>query len=241
MYFAITATGSRRRSMALTNRSQLVCGRNTAIRHRHRRRDAVDEVRSLLRLERMFNIIDRPPTKRIALAMGKETAVGSRSADRSLNTNNPWVRLPSRAPFILPGDLDNLSVIPVPYAGVPGTAQLVLLQLNPGLSPDEAELMNDPYYVEQNRKALTFESRVPFWPLDERLAGTPGHVYWKAKLRWLAAELGEDFVRERIFCAEFYPYHSKEFYGPRQPVPSQAFAFGLVRDTMKRGIPIIVM
>lgn len=173
--------------------------------------------------------------------MGKEIESDGRFADQSVAAINPWVGLPLRAPFYLPGDQEHLSVLPVPYVGVPSKAQLVLLQLNPGLSRNESDLMNDAYYVDQNRKALTFESRVPFWPLDERLAGTPGHVYWKAKLRWLAAELGDDFLRERLFCAEFYPYHSKEFYGPREPVPSQAFAFGLVRGVMKRNVPIVVM
>ena len=46
--------------------------------------------------------------------------------------------------------------------------------------------MSDSYFVEQHRKSLTFESVVPFCPLDPKLAYTPGGIMPKINQEVLA-------------------------------------------------------
>lgn len=92
--------------------------------------------------------------------------------------DNPWTNLPKEAPFVLPQDkavLDKyspkligdhairLDTLPYPYLGSPSNATILLLALNGGFSDQNLHyIQNDPYYVEQRRRSLIFESRYPF-------------------------------------------------------------------------------
>jgi hypothetical protein len=114
---------------------------------------------------------------------------------------NPWTGLPHQAPYVAPvdrelltedvirrGDL-KLGCLPVPWIGDPSHADVVLLGLNPGWTAATEELEGG-VYAEENRLGLTFESRVPMWNLDERLAGTPGHRWWSRRLRLVIERAG---------------------------------------------------
>jgi hypothetical protein len=64
--------------------------------------------------------------------------------------NNPWIALPTRAPFVLKEDRPHIDafnrqvgrnhylhceLLPEPFVGDPKTAAVIYLQRNPGLSP----------------------------------------------------------------------------------------------------------
>lgn len=171
-----------------------------------------------------------------------------------LMVDNPWTSLPTAAPFVLDEDRSvvegqsnlapGLVMPPVPYLGSPDHAELVLLNLNPGFRDEHVEFMRHPQYdeyVEQNRLGLSFKSRVPFWSLDDTVDAAPGYRWWKQKLREVAEIVGWDFLRDHAFCAQYLPYRSLKFKGPHQPVPSQRFAFQLVRELLARRKPVVVM
>lgn len=102
--------------------------------------------------------------------------------------DNPWTSLPTAAPFVLDEDRSvvegqsnlapGLAMPPVPYLGSPDHAELVLLNLNPGFRDEHVEFMRHAQYdeyVEQNRLGLSFNSRVPFWSLDDTVDAAPGY------------------------------------------------------------------
>lgn len=126
----------------------------------------------------------------------------------------------------------------MPYIGSPSRASVYLLLLNPGYAP-ESERQHERY-SEQNRLGLTFESRVPFWPLDQDLAGVSGFTWWTQRLRRLAEEVGWDTVRERVMCVQFFPYHSPAFSAERLSPPSQRYSVELVRDAARKGKTIVI-
>ncbi len=163
---------------------------------------------------------------------------------------NPWIALPTHPPYVLPQDAAvingrpdiRLDLLPVPYLGSPNRAVLYVLALNPGVLSGEAELLEqNPYYVQQCRRGLTFSSAYPFRSFDPALAGTPGHTYWKKCLAKLGAVLGEDFLRERVMCVEFFPYRSWRWVGLPRLVTSQHYSFELVRQAAAKRLPIVLM
>ena len=172
---------------------------------------------------------------------------------------NPWADFPADAPYVLPQDLaayPNLlapelglrfNALPVPYIGNPATASVLLLSLNPGY-PDEENMRIElaSEYVNQNRLALTFSSKTPFFPLDIRLAGTPGYGWWFRRLRTLIEEFQLERVAREVACVEWFPYHSHTFRQLRVQrakgfnLPSQADGFSQVRQAIFRGATIVV-
>lgn len=163
--------------------------------------------------------------------------------------DNPWTALPAKPPYVLPSDANiingrpdiRLDLLPMPYMGHPDRAALYVLTLNPGVSQGDEALLQNPYFVDQNRRSLTFESTYPFCQFDPALAGTPGHVYWAQCLGQLGVALGEDFLRERVMCVEYFPYHSWRFHRFPQRLPSQSFSFDLVRQAVAQRKPIVLL
>ncbi len=168
---------------------------------------------------------------------------------------NPWLELPTSAPYVLPEDATaieafnraadvrhrvDLTLLPEPFLGRPD-APVVLLCLNPGWKPWNAALHETPSFARASRASLEHaESPTPFFLLDPEL-NLPGGGWWRRKLRWPIEEVGLEVVANRVLCVEYFPYHSQR-YGSRVPrVPSQDYGFGLVRDAMEREAAIVVM
>lgn len=169
---------------------------------------------------------------------------------------NPWTRLPQKAPFVLPEDLPVIQrnnrpnlpshvrteVLPVPYLGRLETAKVVLLNLNPGFVDEDIEISRrNALYVEQNRRTLSFDSEPAFFCLANKFSATPGYQWWNTRLKELIQEVGRPNVLGKVMCIQYFPYHSKEFRQYSELLPSQVFSFYLVEQAMNQGKVIVIM
>ena len=168
---------------------------------------------------------------------------------------NPWLSLPSEAPYVLANDrppidafnkraaADNqydLSLFPEPYFGR-SDAPVVFLALNPGWNPQDAAMHRQPEFASQVRSSLAHAlAPFPFLHLQPDYI-TPGGLWWRRITRPLIAEAGFDAVAKNIVCVQFFPYHSAAFGSHAICVPSQTYGFGLVRSAMSQGAEIVVM
>jgi len=157
---------------------------------------------------------------------------------------NPWLDLPSRAPFVLPADRlavevfneklrsdhphrIDLCAVPEPFLG-PRSAQIVVLLLNPGIGDDT-------------------EFRASLRQCYATREGSPAHPYVGSSVRWwrtLVAPLTQlvplDVVAQRLLSIEFFPYRSKSFGCGHVRLPSQQYSFDLVRDAIDRQATIVI-
>lgn len=170
---------------------------------------------------------------------------------------NPWVNLPKTGPFVLPEDKNlveqlnrtaqvkhqiRLEVLPVPFLGSLDSANVVLLNLNPGIVDQDFTIFRtDKNYVEQNRRTLTFKSTPAFFYLGREFAYTEGYKWWFKRLRVLIEACGHDTVATRVMCIQYSPYHSKEYKETKVILPSQQYSFSLVRQAIETKKTIIVM
>jgi hypothetical protein len=165
---------------------------------------------------------------------------------------NPWSDVSASPPYVAQVDqraLDDevvrrldlkLESLPVPWIGDPRDAKVVMLGLNPGWVAD-TPMLERGEYERQNRLGLTFQSDVPFWNLDERLAGTPGHGWWSRRLRLVIENVGLHAVQSEIACVQWFPYHSPRFRRLPFGLASQAYGFDLVRRAVARRAVIVLM
>lgn len=172
---------------------------------------------------------------------------------------NPWPDAPTEAPFIAPCDRQTIDlvlaadpegrselhfeVLPEPYAGDPQRAGVVLLSLNPGWGNTEPLEQGGGVddWNDELRRNLSFKATTPFVHIDPRFrATTGGGRWWSKRLRRLAEATSWEQVGERLMVLEFFGYHSHTWRSLPLPLPSQAFTFQLVRETMDRGCLIVV-
>lgn len=112
---------------------------------------------------------------------------------------NPWLNLPEKAPYILPGDCDAITklnqklgaknkraslihdeILPEPYVGNPFTASVVLLNLNPGFEESDRKRHRDPEFRQAALANLHHRKiKYPFYLLDPQFQGSGGARYWK--------------------------------------------------------------
>lgn len=171
------------------------------------------------------------------------------------STPNPWLQLPGAPPFVLAEDASlirafnkkaapayqyDLSLYPEPYFGSP-TAPVVVLNLNPGWSPEDAATHARPDFAAMARDNLACTlAPYPFLHLQPT-ASTPGARWWHQRVRQLVADVGFDKVARGLACIQFNPYHSLKYASASPQLPSQQYSFTLVRGAMSRGAEIIVM
>jgi hypothetical protein len=172
---------------------------------------------------------------------------------------NPWHAIdPSNPPYVLASDephirafnttvgddsdyaLD-LTLLPDPWVGRLEAA-VVLLNLNPGLSPGDAAAHKLP----KLRRAIVANlrqepSRFPLFYLDPDLADAPGARWWRQSLRPLIERFGADQVASHVVCLEFHAYHSDAYKPLPVTLPSQWFVFGKLRAAIHRGATVVVM
>lgn len=131
-----------------------------------------------------------------------------------------WVRAFERG-SLRPEAL-HLSLLPVPYVGDLESADVLVLLLNPGMSPlDILAEQRDPEYRNALIATLRQECKTHMF-LDPKWAWTDGFAWWEAKLRAVCSRIAaEKFggryahaladLSRRIACLQLVPYHSRRF------------------------------
>ena len=172
---------------------------------------------------------------------------------------NPWVKMPRRAPFVLPEDEqfvtafnaalgDNFrdlhtivrDVPPGAFAG-PFDAPVVLLLANPGLDPNDRTEQCTPTALDLIYENLSSDVGSPGWVFHDHFTDMACGRWWRSRTRDLSEELGGyDVLAERLLTIEFHGYHSKSWIAPFVTFPSQYFGFQLVRQAMNRRALIVV-
>lgn len=169
----------------------------------------------------------------------------------SSETKNPWQDL--KPLYVLPADLveiahhrnySNLRLDTLPDQVIGGLdkAEVVFLLLNPGFDDKDVTVnLALPHFVEANRRNLTDPFGSPFYYFGGGLEQTGGYIWWARILKPLMqAGVTEAMLRDKIIAIEYFPYHSKS-YKDLPIVPSQQYAFDLVREAIKRKKTIIIM
>ena len=125
-------------------------------------------------------------------------------------------------------------MLPEPFLGR-RDAPVVLLNLNPGYSPEGPRIHSDPSFAARVRRNLChLPAEYPFYLLDPAITG-PGRDWWEPKLRQLIGQVGRQVVATGVLCIEYFPYHSRRFRHRRLPLPSQQYSFSLVREALSEG------
>jgi hypothetical protein len=171
--------------------------------------------------------------------------------------HNVWSDLPQASPYVLAMDCAsvnnynakavgrkkiNVESIPEPFIGNPETATVILLNLNPGDSPDDAKAHGDPEF----RAAMILNLRhelheSPFYGLNQEFTWTPCANWWTKNLHelWDKGRLTRARVAERLCVIEWFPYHSSRSGLPKKPVcPSQEYSFELARRALGRKLVV---
>jgi hypothetical protein len=156
---------------------------------------------------------------------------------------NPWVDLPERPPFVLPGDAPHvaacnrfaspthrldLRMMPEPWVG-DLRAPVVVLNLNPGVGGDEDRRWHRRAAYRETLRA-TLERRRTQYPLhhlDPALADCPGGRWWRRCLRPVIAATSVDAVAASVVGLEIHSYHSMSYAPVPVTLPSQRYAFPL--------------
>lgn len=171
------------------------------------------------------------------------------------NIQNPWRHLPKHPPYALASDLEllesfnaqashlhryDLSLLPEPFFGSDNAA-VVVLNLNPGWSEEDALVHADPAFIALARKSIEHKLKPhPFLHLQPG-SQTPGAQWWRRRTQELVNDIGLDQVVNHLACIELTPYHSQQYSARTPLLPSQEYSFHLVRKSMERGAEIVIM
>jgi hypothetical protein len=174
----------------------------------------------------------------------------------SNDAHNPWSKLPTVSPYILPTDKPNIDVhrhanselrldtLPEPFVGGLNHAEVIFLALNPGFRESDVTVnMASREFIKANRHNQSDPYTSPFYYFSGGLEETGGYWWWKKQLKPLIqAGVTEDMIRDKIMLIEYLPYHSENASKiGNLNVPSQAFSFGLVREAIQRKKLIVMM
>lgn len=173
---------------------------------------------------------------------------------------NLWLDLPQTSPYVLQIDRDaidafaakavgekklNLRSIPEPFIGNPFSASVILLNLNPGDSADDAKAHADPAFREAMLRNLRHEAQAyPFYPLNPAFAWTPCGKWWSKHLHelWDVGGLDRAQVARCVCVIEWFPYHSTKSGLPAKAIcESQKYSFDLARMALDNKKLIIGM
>lgn len=168
---------------------------------------------------------------------------------------NPWESLPKRAPYVLQSDAPALnafnkvagpdhqfdtSLLPEPFFGSLD-APVVVLNLNPGRSTDDAKTHARPAFAAMARCSLTHElTPYPFLHLQPN-GDWPGAQWWHQRVRELCDDVGYERVIRNLACIQFSPYHSEKYSTASPRLPSQTYSFHLVRRAIARKAEIVIL
>jgi hypothetical protein len=132
-----------------------------------------------------------------------------------------------------------LGSCPKPFLGY-HDAPVVVLMSNPGIDPADRTI-DRSWLTPANRESLTAPNGTAIYSLSERVASTPGGIFWRSFTKGLlAARRDYEVLARRILAVQLHGYHSRRPGRPRETLPSQHFQFSLVRSAMNRKAVIIV-
>lgn len=167
---------------------------------------------------------------------------------------SPWRDLPTESLYILPEDLKSiqhhrnfsnlrLETLPDQFVGGLDTAEVVFLALNPGFHESDITVnLQLPEFLEANHNNRNDPYGSPFYYFGGGLAQTGGYKWWARILNSLLQEgVTEAALRQKIMLIEYFPYHSPDWKKSLPLVPSQQFAFDLVREAIDRKKTIVIM
>jgi hypothetical protein len=168
---------------------------------------------------------------------------------------NPWLKVPSVPPYVLPCDAGAIQaynlhaaenyriqcdLLPEPFIGIT-SAPVVLLSGNPGFDETDLQAHSDPRFrsaIRENhaQARLTY----PFYYLDSSLE-SPGRIWWETKLKSLLNIFDPEHLSRALLCVEFFPYHSRKYRHADVNLPSQEYGFDLIRQAISRKAFIVKM
>jgi hypothetical protein len=180
---------------------------------------------------------------------------------------NPWHRLPTKPPFVLPEDKEkveafnvtvrekgqehglNLNFIPVPFCGRQD-APVVLLGNIAGAGDEQIEdYALRPKYADRLRKNLLHQNTdFQFFPLDPDPQTVPSaREFWSDALRYFLNSFGdgteaESILAKCILAVEYFPYRSRSnrYAHDKLSLTSQLYCYLLVYNAMKRDAIIVI-
>lgn len=148
--------------------------------------------------------------------------------------------------FISRYSLELNACLPFPYYGNPNSAKVLILQANPGVDT----LWNIHPYKERilsnDRRNLLHELDIPIPSLSPEQRhwrynnGQEGHCWYWKRTKEFQDELGWEVVAKSFCYMEFFPYRSISLFYPDTLPPSQQYTFYLLKEFIKKGLPIIV-
>jgi len=169
--------------------------------------------------------------------------------------NNPWLNL--KDSYVLKNDLAYLGseiekdIPPQPYCGNINKSKILLLQLNPGLDVSPGFSVSNakfsfkvfPNLKKDIIKNLKQEKmHFPFYHLNPEYRLDGGFRYWSRILKdYINNKESYRKLSNRIACLEYFPYHSKNYKRSDKLLESQKYTFSLLKKSIKKNIPIIVM
>jgi hypothetical protein len=175
---------------------------------------------------------------------------------------NPWEKLLKIKPFVVADDwycLEKynqkydagvhkleLDVLPEPFIGNID-APVYLLNLNPGY--DESDIYwhaHEKFRASILSNLLHEKLSYPFYFLNPEFNESSGSDWWTKRLRILTSDVGLSTVANKIFCVEFFPYHSIKYKEMPKSITkelliTQEYSIKLVRDAITMGKTIIIM
>jgi hypothetical protein len=156
----------------------------------------------------------------------------------------------------------HLSLLPSPYAGSVHSADIFVVQLNPGFNYSDyyAEYRNAAFHDRKKKTLLqeTGDFEYPVIFLDPQFCWHPGFSYWEGKFRKIISEfakrrdcsylLAQKELSTRLAILELVPYHSENFkpdFKDIKRLPSVRrmidFVHELVGRALKGEITLIVL
>ena len=134
-----------------------------------------------------------------------------------------------------------LDTLPDQFIGGLDNAEVIFLLLNPGFDETDIKInLGLPNFIQANIRNLTDPYGSPFYYFGSGLEQTGGYKWWRRILGpLLRAGITEDTLRHRIMAIEYFPYHSKT-YKDLPLVPSQQYAFDVVREAIKRNKTLVI-
>jgi uncharacterized protein YozE (UPF0346 family) len=179
---------------------------------------------------------------------------------------NPWGKLgTSEGVYVLDSDkeiIDNFNKkanadflirvdnLPTPFIGNFKEAKILLLQLNPGseIFPGLEPTENHEFEVYPRLKDVLLKNlhhealEYPFFWLDPSLRLTGGFRYW-ARMFSQVIKKEDDYKRiaNKVCCAQYFPYHSKNYKPIKQVIDSQNYTFELVKEFSQKPNRLIIL
>ena len=163
-----------------------------------------------------------------------------------MSLDNPWIHLPTRAPFVLREDRGAIEsfnrktrletqietgLLPIPFVGRID-APVILLLLNPGVSDKSYTVHRKAKFRRSVRECHRQDPvEYPNYYLDPK---TEGPEWWNRALGNLIHLCGRQKVAQHVGALQYMPYRAREFRHARLRLPSQQFTFQALRAAIRR-------